>query len=180
MTKVQVPRLEEIQDLSDKYNDDPFSASVRVRKRFREQKKIDKAKKAIDDGIKGRYGLPEELKLLEEGDEDRISAKEEWDKAKREREGAKRSGPTAGFPSIYQETPTRALPIHASPHARDGTEDQRNERQTTNPDPSREERRTCSSFLLPLSPNSNPRRQYALAAWDLPSGQRNNNLILDS
>lgn len=90
MTQVQVPRLESIQDLSDKYNDDPYAASFRVRKRFRTEKKVEKAKQAVDDGIKGRYGLPADLKLLEDGDAERAAAKEEWERAKREHQGVKK------------------------------------------------------------------------------------------
>jgi coiled-coil domain-containing protein 130 len=84
LTKVQAPRLEEIQGLSDKYNEDPYAASVRARKRFREVKKVEKAKEAVDDGIRSRYGLPAELKLLEEGPSEADEARREWLKARRE------------------------------------------------------------------------------------------------
>jgi coiled-coil domain-containing protein 130 len=83
--KVQVPRLEAIQDLSDRYNEDPYAASVRARKRFRHEKKVDIAKKEVDDAIKGRYGLSEDLKLLEDGDDEKAAAKEEWVKGRLER-----------------------------------------------------------------------------------------------
>jgi len=82
--KVQAPRLEEIQGLSDKYNEDPYVASLRARKKLREEKKVDKAKEAADNVIKSRYGLPAELKLLEEGSSDVDEAKREWLKARRE------------------------------------------------------------------------------------------------
>lgn len=82
--KVQAPRLEEIQDLSDKYNEDPYAASVKARKRFREEKKVEKAKEAVDNVIRSRYGLPSELKLLEEGSSEVDEAKREWLKARRE------------------------------------------------------------------------------------------------
>jgi len=84
LTKVQAPRLEEIQGLSDKYNEDPYSASVRARKKFREEKKEEKAKEAADNATKSRYGLPAELKLLEEGSSEMDEAKREWLKARRE------------------------------------------------------------------------------------------------
>lgn len=70
--------------MSDKYNEDPYAASVRARKRFREVKKVEKAKEAVDDGIKSRYGLPAELKLLEEGPSEADEARREWLKARRE------------------------------------------------------------------------------------------------
>src|ERR1700733_8388626 len=63
LTKVQVPRLESLQSVSEHYNSDPYSLSLKVRKRFREEKKLDKAKKAVDDGIRGKYALPEDLTL---------------------------------------------------------------------------------------------------------------------
>ena len=84
MIKVQAPRLEEIQGLSDRYNEDPYAASVRARKRFREEKRVEKAKEATDNVIKSRYGLPTELKLLEEGSSEMDEAKREWLKARRE------------------------------------------------------------------------------------------------
>lgn len=84
LMRVQAPRLEEIQDFSDKHNEDPYAASVRARRRFREKKKVDKAKEAADNLIKSRYGLPAELKLLEEGSSEVDEAKREWLKARRE------------------------------------------------------------------------------------------------
>jgi len=84
LTKVQAPRLEEIQGLSDKYNEDPYAASVRARRKFRENKKVEKAKEATDNMIKSRYGLPAELKLLEEGSSEVDEAKREWLKTRRE------------------------------------------------------------------------------------------------
>ena len=82
--KVQAPRLEEMRGMSDKYNEDPYGASIRARKRFREEKKVEKAKNAADDMIKSRYGLPAELKLLEEGSGEADEAKREWLRARRE------------------------------------------------------------------------------------------------
>lgn len=84
LIKVQAPRLEEIQGLSDRFNEDPYAASVRARKRFREEKRVEKAKEATDNVIKSRYGLPAELKLLEEGSSEMDEAKREWLKARRE------------------------------------------------------------------------------------------------
>ena len=70
--------------MSDKYNEDPYAASVRARKRFREGKKVEKAREAVDNVIKSRYGLPVGLKLLEEGSSEVDEAKREWLKARRE------------------------------------------------------------------------------------------------
>jgi coiled-coil domain-containing protein 130 len=76
--------LEEIRGVSDKHNEDPYGASVRARKKFREEKRVEKAKDAADNMIKSRYGLPTELKLLEEGPGEVDEAKREWLKARRE------------------------------------------------------------------------------------------------
>ena len=93
MNNVQVPRIEALQDLSDHYGSDPYEHSRRVRKRFREQKKIEKAHQEADDGIKNAYGLPEALALSAEDDESRAQAKEEWEQGRQaleERQAAKR------------------------------------------------------------------------------------------
>ena len=84
LNQVQVPRLEALQSVSEHYNADPYSLSSKVRKRFREDKKIEKEKKAIDDALKGRYGLPETLALVAEDDESKLEAKSEWEKGKSE------------------------------------------------------------------------------------------------
>ena len=76
--------MEEIQGMSDKYNEDPYAASVKARKKFREEKRVEKAKEAVDNAIKLRYGLPAGLKLLEDGSSDVDEAKREWLKARRE------------------------------------------------------------------------------------------------
>ncbi|PSS05495.1 hypothetical protein PHLCEN_2v3777 [Hermanssonia centrifuga] len=93
MNKVQVPRLEELQSLADHYGSDPYSLSRKARKRFREEKKIDKEKQAADDELKGRYGLPETLALSVESEETRSQAREDWLQARNEMkllDGAKR------------------------------------------------------------------------------------------
>lgn len=93
LTKVQIPRLESLQTVSEHYNSDPYSLSSKVRKRFREEKKIDKEKKNADDSIKGRYGLPETLSLVADDEKVVSEAKEKWEMGRREielREGAKR------------------------------------------------------------------------------------------
>jgi len=86
-------RLEELQEVSEHYNSDPFSLSSKVRKRFREEKKVEKAKKQVDDGIKDRYGLPETLSLIEDDDKAAQDAREQWARGRRElelRESSKR------------------------------------------------------------------------------------------
>ncbi|GJE85587.1 DUF572-domain-containing protein [Phanerochaete sordida] len=93
MNQVQVPRIEALQDLADHYGSDPYALSRKVRKRFREEKKVEKEKQAEDSELKGRYGLPEELKLARDSKETEEQDREEWRRAKREleeRESAKR------------------------------------------------------------------------------------------
>jgi coiled-coil domain-containing protein 130 len=62
-----------------------------VRKKFREEKKVETEKRRLEDEMKGKYALPKELKLLEEGEEDVRAAKVEWEKGRREvRDGKRR------------------------------------------------------------------------------------------
>lgn len=77
-----------------------------MRKLFREEKKIEKRKRAADDALKGKFALPEGLKLLEEDEKEKSDAREVFQHARAEREDeAKRlrmSGvrvPTAGASS---------------------------------------------------------------------------------
>ncbi|KAG8213209.1 CWC16 protein [Butyriboletus roseoflavus] len=86
VNKVQIPRLESLQEVSDRYNSDPYALSSLVRKRFRAEKKIDAAKRAADDQLKGRYGLPETLQLAAEDDESKNAAREQWERGRREHE----------------------------------------------------------------------------------------------
>ena len=86
VNRVQIPRLESLQDVSDRYNGDPYALSSLVRKRFRVEKKIDVAKRAADDQLKGRYGLPETLQLAAEDDESKNAAREQWERGRREHE----------------------------------------------------------------------------------------------
>ncbi|KAI0329248.1 DUF572-domain-containing protein [Cubamyces sp. BRFM 1775] len=93
MNNVQIPRIEALQNLSDHYSSDPYAHSLRVRKRFREQKKVDKAREEADEHIKSVYGLPETLALTTEDEESKAKAKEQWEQARQameERESAKR------------------------------------------------------------------------------------------
>lgn len=84
MNKVQIPRLEALQSVSDHYGDDPYTLSKLVRKRFREEKKVEKEKQVADDALKGRYGLPETLKLTRDDEDTQARDKEEWERARRE------------------------------------------------------------------------------------------------
>ncbi|TFK79800.1 DUF572-domain-containing protein [Polyporus arcularius HHB13444] len=94
MNNVQIPRIEALQNLSDHYSSDPYAHSQRLRKRFREQKKIDKAREEADEAVKRAYGLPEVLALPADDDEEiRAKAKEAWEQGRQaleERESAKR------------------------------------------------------------------------------------------
>ena len=83
---MQIPRLESLQEVSDRYNNDPYTLSSLVRKRFRAEKKIEAAKRAADDQLKGRYGLPETLQLAAEDDESKSEARQQWERARREHE----------------------------------------------------------------------------------------------
>ena len=84
MNQVQVPRIEALQSLADHYGSDPYSLSRKVRKRFREDKRVEKEKQAEDDELKGRYGLPEELVMKRDDAETREQDREAWLKAKEE------------------------------------------------------------------------------------------------
>ncbi|KAH0833130.1 CWC16 protein [Lanmaoa asiatica] len=90
VNKVQIPRIESLQEVSDRYNSDPYTLSTLLRKRFRAEKKIDAAKRAVDVQLKDRYGLPETLQLAEEDDESKNVAREQWEKGRREHEAQTR------------------------------------------------------------------------------------------
>ncbi|TDL25514.1 DUF572-domain-containing protein [Rickenella mellea] len=83
-TQVQAPRLESLQSLSDHYNTDPYSLSTKVRRLFRQEKKIEAKKKEADDATRGKYALPEDLKLLQDDEQTTAAAKEEWVTTRRE------------------------------------------------------------------------------------------------
>ena len=109
MDNVQVPRIEAVQNLADHYGSDPYSHSLRVRKRFREQKRLDKAREEADEALKSNYGLPEELALSKEDDESRSKAKEEWKQARQafeERESSKRRKLGAEAVSVMPRIPS--------------------------------------------------------------------------
>ncbi|KAG8810303.1 hypothetical protein FRC17_002987 [Serendipita sp. 399] len=81
--EVGAPRLESLQDLSETYNSDPYELSRRVRKQFREVKKVEKRKREEEDSVKDKYALPSTMKLVEEA-EVREEAKVTWAKERAE------------------------------------------------------------------------------------------------
>ncbi|KAG6810429.1 hypothetical protein H0H92_011871 [Tricholoma furcatifolium] len=83
LTTIEMPRLESLQTVSEHYNADPYTLSSKVRKRFRETKKIEQEKQRADDQIKNRYGLPASLNLLAEDEATAKEAKEEWARGQR-------------------------------------------------------------------------------------------------
>jgi coiled-coil domain-containing protein 130 len=83
METVQKPRIESLQGMSEHYNSDPYSLSLKVRKRFREEKKVEVARRQADDTIKGRYGLPATLRLLEDDEKAVQDARSQWASAKK-------------------------------------------------------------------------------------------------
>ena len=125
LMKVQMPRLESLQSASEHYNSDPYSLSLKVRKRFRAEKKVKKEKQAVDDLIKGRYGLPETLHLVDDDDDVKLEAKEGWEKGRRELgvRGAKRQRLSLGTTSLSDSSTFKiphSRPISSSPQSRSG------------------------------------------------------------
>jgi coiled-coil domain-containing protein 130 len=87
-TKVQAPRLEQLEDLSAHYNEDPYAHSLRARKRFRVEKKVEQARAEADKSLKEKYGLPAELTLERADDAGAAAeARDEWVRARAERVG---------------------------------------------------------------------------------------------
>lgn len=94
LTQVQIPRLEALQSVSEHYNADPYTLSLKVRKKFREEKKREQQKRKADEDLKGRYGLPASFSLVEDDTKAREEAKAAWEEAKQKfhqsQESAKR------------------------------------------------------------------------------------------
>ncbi|GJJ08451.1 hypothetical protein Clacol_002669 [Clathrus columnatus] len=78
LDQIERPRIESLQMVSDHYNNDPYTLSSRARRKFREEKRIEKAIKAKDDEVKRRYGLPENLSLLPEDGQFQEDAREKF------------------------------------------------------------------------------------------------------
>ncbi|CAG8619695.1 16971_t:CDS:2, partial [Acaulospora colombiana] len=88
--EIGAPRIESLQELSDTYNTDPYELSKRVRKQFREVKKVDKRKREEEEAVKDKYSLPSTLKLVEES-EVKEEAKNLWAKERTEWEANERT-----------------------------------------------------------------------------------------
>ncbi|TFK28181.1 DUF572-domain-containing protein [Coprinopsis marcescibilis] len=84
LNEVHKPRIEALQGLSDHYNSDPYSLSVKARHKFRQEKKVEQTKRKAEDELKGRYGLPSTLKLVEEDDRAKEEAHAQWLKGKQD------------------------------------------------------------------------------------------------
>lgn len=76
------PRIDALLDLSEHYNADPYSMSSKLRKTFREEKKVLKRKREMDDDFKTRYSLPDDMALVAE-DDVRQEAKDAWTSEKK-------------------------------------------------------------------------------------------------
>ncbi|ESK85125.1 DUF572-domain-containing protein [Moniliophthora roreri MCA 2997] len=83
---VQVPRLESLMDVSDHFNADPYSLSLKVRKQFRQDKKIRLEKEKADGKVRDRYALPTTLNLVEDDEKALQEAKEQWENARQEKQ----------------------------------------------------------------------------------------------
>jgi coiled-coil domain-containing protein 130 len=83
--EVQVPRLESLQSSSHHFNSDPYSLSLKVRKRFREDKKVEKQRMNADDRIRGRYALPESLALVADDAAMTEDARKMWNEERSKR-----------------------------------------------------------------------------------------------
>ena len=109
VNQVQKPRLEALQSVSDHYGSDPYSLSTKVRKRFREEKKIEQEKAAADDQLKNRYGLPQTLALAEESDATKAEAKEIWLKGRKDLESRHKKKATASTVGSSKSSPLSSL-----------------------------------------------------------------------
>jgi len=126
MDDVQIPRIESLQNVSEHYNSDPYSLSSKARRKFREEKKIELKRQQSDDLLKGRYGLPTSLSLVEDDLFAVQEAKAQWERGKQElqlRESKRRktvtetglissariSKPTSSNPSPLNSLRTRLL-----------------------------------------------------------------------
>lgn len=105
-----MPRLEALQSLSDHYTSDPYSLSLKARKRFRTEKQIEKEKAAADDQIKGRYGLPETFALAEESEETKAQAREDWLKGQRDLDTRSRKRKVVEIGPLPSRTSSRTQP----------------------------------------------------------------------
>jgi coiled-coil domain-containing protein 130 len=79
---VQAPRLEELQAAADAQGEDPYSHSLRVRKRFRAEKKTEQARAAVDTALRDKYALPEALALVRDDADTAAQDHAEWERAR--------------------------------------------------------------------------------------------------
>ncbi|KAH8977698.1 DUF572-domain-containing protein [Lactarius hatsudake] len=116
-TKVQAPRLEQLEDLSAHYNEDPYAHSQRARKRFRAEKKVEQARADADTRLKEKYGLPAEL-ALERADDASTSAeaRDEWARSRAERaaDDARRKRKLALEAPVLPPAPPRRFSLASS------------------------------------------------------------------
>ena len=99
--KQNTTRISELSEISDRQSADPYVVSAALRRRFREEKKIILEKQDRDDGLRGRFGLHDDVDL---GGEDVELGKEMWE-AQRERAGL----PIEASPAQMGESSTRAI-----------------------------------------------------------------------
>jgi len=88
---IGAPRLDALQELSEHYGVDPYELSSKVRKRFREEKKVEKRKRDADEAVKEKYALPTDLKLVDNAEVEEEASR--WKGERRDwaaRETAKR------------------------------------------------------------------------------------------
>lgn len=105
LAKVQIPRLDELQTVSERFNADPYALSSKVRKQFREVKKVETAKRKADDLVKERYGLPSSLPLLEDDPDAAREAKELWEKEQASRHVKKAKMVPSTVPIMPKQPP---------------------------------------------------------------------------
>ena len=83
LNNVIKPRLSSLAELSDRRNQDPYRLSSKLRRSFREIKKVDKRIRDEEDSVRDKFALPKELDLVKE-DEVREEAKEMWERGRTE------------------------------------------------------------------------------------------------
>jgi coiled-coil domain-containing protein 130 len=118
MDDIQIPRIESLQNVSEHYNFDPYSLSSKARRKFREEKKVELKRQQSDDLLKGRYGLPASLSLVEDDLVAVQEARAQWEKGKQElqlRESKRRKTVTETtlIPSARISTSSNASPLNS-------------------------------------------------------------------
>lgn len=90
---VLAPRLEQLQDHADRMRADPYAHSLRVRKQFRAEKKVDAARKRADDAVRAKFALSDDIALEADNDALREEALRELEQ---ERERRRAEPPALG------------------------------------------------------------------------------------